>query len=222
MSAANRIIDAAQPLLDYLSRLPSRFSENGDISFDSVRGRIPELVRVMETCLERLPGMGLKIETIKYIAIALADETLIFSKWRHAGEWKQNSLEKEIFNTNVSGEKFFELLEKEGLLDPELAELFYICLCLGFGRKRGDIPELKHKLYMIISHRLPDDERTLSPGARQAIRTPERRLPPMFGIRSIAVVFCVAIALYYVAQRWMWNDAVEIIKSISLEFMKGY
>ena len=222
MLTTNGIIDAAQPALDYLLKLPSHFLKNDDVSLESVRGNLVDIVHKMEIDLEKLSGMRFKIETIKYIVTALADETLIFSKWRHADEWKKHSLEKEIFNTNVSGERFFELLEKKGFVDPQLAELFYICLCLGFGRKRADIFTLKHKLYMIISHRLPDDERHLSPGARNAIRVPESQLPPMFGLWSLAIVLCVSVTLYYMAGRWIWNDAVELIHNISLELTKGY
>jgi len=218
---ANGVIEAVQPVLDCLLKLRAQLSENRDISLNSARGRILDLMHEAEARLEKLPGMRARIETAKYITAALVDETLIFSKWRHAEEWKKESLEKEIFNTNVSGERFFELLEKEGLLDPELAELFYTCLCLGFRRKRADTAEMKQKLYMMISSRLPDDERHLSPGARQAVRAPESRLPLLFGVWGTLIVIGLFFALYLTAGQWIWNDAAELIHTTRLRFIKG-
>ena len=222
MAITNGVIGAVQPVLEYLLKLRAQFSKNEDIPLESVRKRLLDLIHEAEACLKKLPEMGMKIDVIKYIATALADEIIIFSRWRHAEQWKTQSLEKEIFNTNVSGERFFELLEKEGRSDPQLAELFYICLCLGFQRKKADVLKMKENLYMLISSRLPDAERHLSPGAQQAIRVAEKRLPPLFGMWAFVIVIGASVMFYYIAGKWIWNDAVELIHTISLELIKGY
>jgi type IV/VI secretion system ImpK/VasF family protein len=220
MPADNVIINAAQPVLDFLVGFSRRSSKDGDVSLDSVRRRLMDMIREAMAQMEKEPGMGLKMETVRYVLAALADETLIFSDWPHAEDWKRNSLEKAIFNTNVAGERFFELLEKEGFFDPRLAELFYICLCLGFGRKRTDAPGLKHKLYMMISSRMPDDERHLSPAARQAVRVPESRFPPMFGLWSLVILAGVAVVFYFIAGQWVWNEVAEQAREVS-EYLKS-
>lgn len=222
MATTNEMIETVQPVLDYLLKLRLRFSENEDISLNSVRSHLLNLIHEMEIGLKKLPSMGTKIELAKYVLTALADEMLIFSKWSHAEEWKELSLEKELFDTNVSGERFFELLEKEGRSDPSLAELFYICLCLGFQRKKADVLKMKQNLYMLISSRLPDDERHLSPGAQKAIKVEEKRLPPLFGVWTLVIVMGVSVMFYYIAGKWIWDDAVELIHAISLELIKGY
>ncbi|VEN74642.1 conserved hypothetical protein [Candidatus Desulfarcum epimagneticum] len=214
MSFDNKMIHAAHPVLDCLVGFSTRLSENDAISLDSLRGRLLGLIREMENSLEKLPGMSSRIVTADYALTALIDDTLSFSQWRHAEEWKKHPLEEEIFNTNAAGERFFELLEKEGLLDPRLGELFYICLCLGFGRERADAPRLKQKLYMMISPPIPDDDRNLSPDAPPPPQAPETRLPRKIGLWSFAIVLGAAVIFYLIASQWTWLDAAEQIKTL--------
>jgi type VI secretion system protein ImpK len=82
--------------------------------------------------------------------VALVDELAIVSDWAYRTEWAQESLELEIFNTNVAGEEFFDRLnalrkrytssrdEEERETTLGALEVFYTCLECGFkGRHRG-------------------------------------------------------------------------------------
>ncbi|MHC4506367.1 MAG: DotU family type IV/VI secretion system protein, partial [Planctomycetota bacterium] len=89
-------------------------------------------------------------EDARYAMVALVDELAIVSEWAYRTEWAQESLELEVFNTNVAGEEFFDRLnalrkrftstrdeeERETVLGA--LEVYYTCLECGFkGRHRG-------------------------------------------------------------------------------------
>ncbi|MHC4469623.1 MAG: DotU family type IV/VI secretion system protein [Planctomycetota bacterium] len=89
-------------------------------------------------------------EAARYAMVALVDELAIVSEWAYRTEWAQESLELEVFNTNVAGEEFFDRLnslrkrytssrdeeERETILGA--LETYYTCLECGFkGRHRG-------------------------------------------------------------------------------------
>lgn len=79
-------------------------------------------------------------EQVKYALAAFIDETVINSENNCREAWITEPLQTQFFNDNLAGENFFKRLET---LLPDLrrhldvAEVFYLCLALGFqGRYR--------------------------------------------------------------------------------------
>ncbi|HCI48746.1 MAG: hypothetical protein A2977_01875 [Alphaproteobacteria bacterium RIFCSPLOWO2_01_FULL_45_8] len=97
----------------------------------------------------------------QYIMVALADEIFINLNWRGSEEWKDNLLESLIYNTQDSGDKFFEnldlLLGAKSSQSTDMAALYLFALGLGFkGRYRGTKNEdelfaYRKKLYRYIT-----------------------------------------------------------------------
>ncbi|MDR1488259.1 MAG: DotU family type IV/VI secretion system protein [Holosporales bacterium] len=102
-----------------------------------------------------------KLEEAKYIMTALADEVFINIRWEGAKFWRFSLLEKQMFQSEISGEKFFlnldEFIVDSNNTNDEIAFLYLMSLSLGFkGRYRGAENEheylswYKDKLYSIL------------------------------------------------------------------------
>ena len=90
-------------------------------------------------------GYGMYKEA-EYVMAALADETFLNADWPGKQDWRL--LEQELFQTHVSGELFFQKLEKL-LVNPsfsnDLGMIYYYALSLDFqGQYRGFDP--RHQL----------------------------------------------------------------------------
>ncbi|MBF0232050.1 MAG: DotU family type IV/VI secretion system protein [Desulfamplus sp.] len=218
----NIIIASCQPIFEYILQMRSNYKTGKPFPMDEVRNECLDLLKRMETNLLKYPKNHSRLDIVKYIITSLIDEIIIFSAWTNSDEWQAHPLEMELFGKSVAGERFFELLESYGYRDPELAELFYICLSIGFDRKIVQEKEYKQRLYALIINRLPEDERRLSPGAEEAIVGDKVNLPPMFGYMTVAIVLVVAIFVYVVASQMLWNDASEFINNLSATITKGY
>ncbi len=210
----NVIIEKAQPVMEYIIDQRRKF-ETAEVMPDVLRLELKKKLSDMETELLKFHQIHSRLDTIKYVLTALIDEIVIFSNWRYVDQWQINPLEMEIFGKNIAGERFFSLLEKEGYSDPEMAELFYLCLCLGFKRDEKKYWEYKQRLYALIPNRLPEDERRLAPGAEETIQRKLNQLPPLIGLMVLVIVIFVSAILYGVASQWLWNDAADLIHNIS-------
>lgn len=215
----NEVIKAARPVIDYLLGFRYRLEIGVQIDLHTLRGDLLNLLGGVEGQLGRVAAMHPRINTIKYVLTGLADEVILTSNWTHAREWHERLLEMEFFKTSVVGERFYDLLEQEGYRDPELAELFYTVLVLGFrGRYRNKEDELriiKQRVYAVLPQRLPDDERRLSPGAEYVIAGNQKNLPPLVGFGAVAGVLLFAALFYTIASQWMWSDITEVIHQVS-------
>jgi len=222
---ANEVIKAARPIIDYLLGFRYRIELGESIDLHTLRGELLNILGGIESRLSSVPAMHSRINAIKYILTGFSDEVILSSNWPHAREWRERLLEMEFFKTSVVGERFFDLLEQIGYHDPEMAELFFTILALGFrGRYRNNQEELriiKQRVYAVLPNRLPEDERHLSPGAEHVITGKQTNLPRIFGFGAVAGVLLASLIFYIVASQWMWNDIVKVIHQVSSSLVGG-
>lgn len=211
----NPVVFSVQGILDTLAGLRIRFEAGETLSQSQVREILKEKLDEMENMLVRFPQLHSRKQTIKYVIVALVDEVMIFSNWPYAKNWQQNPLELEVFGRSIAGENFFSLLENEGYKDPELAELFFICLCFGFNRNDRQYRDYKQRLYALIPQRMPEDERRLSPGAEDTIGGRENTLPPLIGHTALIIAIFVSTLCYWIASQWLWHDAADYFHYVS-------
>jgi type IV/VI secretion system ImpK/VasF family protein len=225
MTPHQSVMKAIKPMTDYLLHLKLRFASNENIDPGVLREELKGRLEDMQNRLSQLPIPGIhnRFETIKYIFAALSDEIIYHSNWEYSDQWLNNPLEAEVMEAAVAGEEFFRLLERDGLNDPLMAELFYTCLVLGFGRDRPDYHDLKRRLYMILPDTLPENEQQLSPGAETYIAGQIPRLPPMFGFLSLAFVTVIFSLLYVSANHILWERAADFLRVIRITLLTdGY
>jgi len=218
----NSIVKASEPLLNYLLKLIHQFESNAFVAYDDTRVQLNLLLLDVEKNLESNPVIHEKIKTVKYILAALIDHVLTFSKWDGAAKWCENLFEMKFFNTAIAGDKFYEIIQNEGMNDPELAEILF--LCLNFWAPfytRSDIPivDLKQRLYYLIPERLPNDDREISKRVDKMVTQNEKLRSPALGFWIFAIIISVCTAIYIQASIWIWEDAVKIITDISEKLM---
>ncbi len=101
---------------------------------------ISTIKNIINTILNNSHGYHKDIEEIKYIMAALSDEIFLNLRWEGSKVWKFTLIEKQLFQTEIAGNKFFIDLEKTliNLQNEELAFVYLMALSLGFkGKFRG-------------------------------------------------------------------------------------
>jgi type VI secretion system protein ImpK len=118
-----------------------KIQETGDLgSEDSLRKLLISYIKDFErTCLAHgKPADG--VEQAKYALTAFLDETIINSDNNCKESWTAETLQIKFFNDSLAGENFFKRLETmlpDLRKNLEVAEVYYLCLALGFqGRYR--------------------------------------------------------------------------------------
>jgi type VI secretion system protein ImpK len=215
----NPLRAAVKPMIDYLLGFRYRLETGAEIDLYGLRKDILNTLQTVDVVLRSSPGLHSRVETIRYLLVGLADEVILSSTWSKAKEWREKLLEMELFKTSVAGERFFDLLERDGYRDPELADFFYICLALGFRGKyrsrENEIGAIKQRVYAVSPSRLPDDERMLTPGADFAYTGGDKIMPRIFGISTVVAVLVVATIGYFIASQWLWSAIAETIHAIA-------
>ena len=218
----NILMNSVRPVFEYLIGLRCRLDSDEKIGIDHLQSELSVIVEKMLSDLNKTLELKEKIYTVGYIVTSLLDNAINYSRWEHADKWRDHLLEEKYFETNVAGDKFFELLQKHGYQDHDLAEIFYNCLLLGFQNDNEEVPKIKNRLYRLINDRLPEDDRFISPGAEQVIAKKDQFLPPMFGTLAIIIIIMILTGLYLIISQWMWNDAAKLIHDTANILRNGY
>ncbi|MDR0630800.1 MAG: DotU family type IV/VI secretion system protein [Holosporales bacterium] len=125
----------------------------------------------------RLPHV--LIADVKYIMSVLADEVFINLRWEGAPYWRFTLLEKQIFQTEVAGDRFFALLDEMianyNSNNEEVLFIYLMALSLGFKGRYRDCEDsdtqilwYKDRLYSML-HTKPS--RLFYPGRTQMIES---------------------------------------------------
>ena len=179
------------------------------------------------------------IEEAKYVMVVLADEIFINLKWEGAKLWRFSLLEKQIFHSEVAGDKFFsmldEIIENLNSSSDELAFVYLMALSLGFkGKYRGienssdRLAWYKEKLYSKL-HDKPS--RLFYPGRGKLIEecydytyTDDNKafLPDTkFWTWCVIAVISVYIVVSYFVWYNITNDVSDVLHKIYEQTRQG-
>lgn len=158
-----------------------------------LRRSLIQLVEDQEGELRAHPELKKTYEKARYPIVALADEVALNTKWRGQEEWEDELLEQHFFGTSIAGEEFFERLKEVRPEDDQLAEIYFICLSLGFrGRYRSrpeERQELQQRLYSQIPDRITKKSDLLSPGVYdQNVERDMTKLPVVSAARYAVIL----------------------------------
>lgn len=210
---------AVKPMIDFLLGFRYRLETGAEIDLYSLRRDLLATLQGVDATMRQNASLHARVDTLRYLLVGLADEVILDSTWERAKEWREKLLEMELFKTSVAGERFFDLLDRDGYRDPELAEFFYICLALGFRGKyrsrENELIDIRQRVYAVSPGRLPDDERVLTPGADWAFTGGDKVMPRVFGISTVLTVLLVATIGYFIASQWLWSTIAETIHAVA-------
>lgn len=157
-------------------------------------------------------------EAAQFAFVALIDETLIYQSWPGQTHWQETPLERRLFGSCIAGEhlptQIETLLKERNPLSRDLAEIYLMCLVLGFrGRLRdndeeGHYEEWCRRLFAFTCRRDPEykyvTEMLEQDSVIEPARLPERHLFPD-GFRLLFVIGIVFLLLLGLSQ-WLWSD----------------
>lgn len=159
-----RIADLATEI--FLLGLGVRSREgNGDADFGAVRQGALRLFEELEqnARTERMDPEDLS--AAKYALAAFVDEMVLSSGWPGREEWADEPLQLLYFDTSLAGAGFFEKLDELRSRDgtsPEVIEVYYLCLALGFQGQYG--VQGAERLQALVKVLRDEMERTLPSG----------------------------------------------------------
>jgi type IV/VI secretion system ImpK/VasF family protein len=200
------LYDITKDLFTYLSNLRWRVASGEKPSHEEIQKDIFAVFRNQENRIRKHPAMRPGFDKVKYPLVVFADEMILNSDLENAPDWDAMLLEQHFYETNIGGDRFFELLEEAESPDPQVALILYLCLELGFrGRYASDedtINYLKEELFKAFADTINTGGKRLCPEAypTHSIKQP-RRLPPIHKWHHLIFLVAIIIAVYLLLDR---------------------
>lgn len=145
----NELVNLATPLLQLMLRVKA-----------GIVAPSGEMRHAIESMLKNLEEQGAKrgykeqqLQNAKFALVALVDETVLAGGFTLRDDWALNPMQLQYFKEALAGNKFYERLD--GLLrevesEADVAEIYYLCLLLGFKGKYAVF--LEDQLPGVINH----------------------------------------------------------------------
>ncbi len=224
------LAETCAPFFLYLATF-RRNAETSDLGVETLHEALQGGIDFVGTQCERDPRLSKMFERVWYALVVTADQVVLASSWPHRAGWSMKLLESHYFKTFEGGKRFFQLvaevLEDTGADAPELAEVLFTCMALGFqGELIGERKELERRRRQLF-------EKARLPGALGSVLTPEaygRNSPqntlklPAVGILSIVVVALGAVLFSLLAgdvvTRWKNSALTRSIDRV-IEELEG-
>lgn len=199
-----------------------RNAKTAEIDPDWLRRSLIETIDELEAGVQREPDLKRFWEKGKYALVALADEVALETEWAGQDEWEEDLVEQHYFGTAIAGEEFFVRLKEVAPDEDQLAEVYFLCLSLGFkGRYRSrpeEREEMKQRLYRSVPARLESKNDPLCPGIEDHTVEKEMVLMPAAATLRLVAILIGALGLAIVAGRvivhWRLKSLTELANSI--------
>jgi type VI secretion system protein ImpK len=148
---ANDLLSLSAPLLELVLKIQAGVVEPSH----DIRPLADDLLRQLEEGALQLGYHPRQIEHVKFALVAFLDETVLSPQrdFPLRGEWERSPLQLIYFKIHLAGEEFFDRLElalssADGS-GGDVAEVYYVCLTLGF-KGKYNIYLLEEQLRQVI------------------------------------------------------------------------
>lgn len=206
------------PLFLYLVSFRRKVGKGYQVSLEMVREDLERLFIQMERESRSDPRLDVLYEKSKYPLVVLADEVLLHSDWEHSAAWERALLEEKYFQTNIGGDKIFQIASELRYDEVELAAVLFTAISLGvrgsYYRRPEKLEEIKNKLYRQLSEHLADAQKQLSPEAYRVDDRPPRKMSPAVTLARIAIVAVGFVVLYWAITFLLWGQAAGSLKAV--------
>ncbi len=209
----------ASPLFLYVVTFRRKVSMGIHPDDVSVFRDLDDIFTRMEVDSRADPRLEALFPKAAYPLVVFADEILVGSDWRHASTWSQSHLlEEKYFQTNVGGDKLFQIAEEVGPRDVELAAILYTVISLGvkgaYFREPERLAEIKARLYRHLSDHLASTHGRVTPDAYRVDAGAQVKVRPAVTLLKVAVVVLGGLGLYWAAAYGSWDYAVTELRQI--------
>jgi type VI secretion system protein ImpK len=100
--------------------------------YDQVKADVLRLLTQSENVVKRGLFSQEDYDLCRFMICAWVDEAILNSSWNQKGQWQREPLQRLYYQTLDAGEEVFEKLNRLGLHQREVREVYYLCLALGF------------------------------------------------------------------------------------------
>lgn len=162
------------------------------------------------------------IDDCTYALVAFIDEVVQGSQWHDAQNWRLNPLQMVMFGENVAGENFYHRLRQVRQRSTEAAEVYFICMVLGFQGVYG-LPSRRHQSTE-REELIEDLRRELGRGAKKRLAPRglprdrgdgQRRSFPMVPAAVLSIVLSVLVgAALFIVLAVLRSNTVDRIMAI--------
>lgn len=214
------LYDVVNDLFIYLTTFRWRIDAGVNLSLDRVQKDLQQIFHVQEVKIRQNPSLASAYNQVQYALVVFADEVILNSDWMNAVEWERDLLELRFFETDVGGDRFFDLCEDLEMDDPEVAAIFYNCLALGFrGRYDADAEELRQIKQDLLEKCTPVTEAVDDKLAPQAYAVARGRkfikLPMILKWHHIIFIVLLLVGVYVVLDRFIiWHHYTSTINHV--------
>ncbi len=224
-----RLIDCFVLLMAYVSLLLRR-DPVGQADYETVRNDVRRLIGHSENCMSKGGMDHADYDMARFAVFAWIDEAVMNSDWEGRRMWQKALLQRQYYETVEAGEVFFDRLNRIGLHQRDIREVYYVCLAMGFTgqyRNEGDsvlLEGLKNENLKILTgsalgvSSLSNREMFPEAYAQEAVQTPpdlaKKRFSPVTVMFLAAPVILYA-ALYIVYRFVLSNIGQSFIQTVS-------
>lgn len=148
---ANELLSLSSPLLELVLKIQAGVVEPSQ----DLRPLADDLLRQLEDGALQLGYHPRQIEHAKFALVAFLDETVLSPQrdFPLRGDWERSPLQLVYFKVHLAGEEFFDRLElalaSADSGGGDVAEVYYVCLTLGF-KGKYNIYLLEEQLRQVI------------------------------------------------------------------------
>jgi type VI secretion system protein ImpK len=126
-----RLTDCFMELIAYTAYFLRSVSEKQS-PYDQVKADIQRLLSQSDDCVRRDLFPQEDYDLARFAVCAWVDEAILNSPWQEKDQWKREQLQRIYYRTTDAGEEFFERLNRLGLHQRDVREVYFLCLALGF------------------------------------------------------------------------------------------
>ena len=214
-----QIFRLASPLFLSLVSFRRKVQKGFPVSDTLVKGEVDEIFARMEREARQDPRLDALYARAKYPLAVLADEVLLSCDWPHAEAWqREHLLEQRFFQSNIGGDKLFQIASELRYDDVEMAAILHTAICLGvrgtYHRKPEKLAEIKSKLYRQLSEYLVEVQKQITPDAYFVSAKKSTRVSPAVTLARVAIVAVGIVVLYFLVSRGLWAGLVSELRSV--------
>jgi type VI secretion system protein ImpK len=188
-----------------------------------VRQRIQEIFEEQKREASRDPQLYKLYEKAHYLLAVAVDGVILNSSWPERTGW--TLLETEEFGTSIGGEEFFQRLRDPAYKDPELLEVFFLCLSVGFAGKYFNQPEelaeIRQDLFLRLSDVPRDMDDQVTPTVYGETQGEDFTSMPVENILKLATLVVGVLILLAVGSKVFYSASVSDITEQAEQLSNG-
>ncbi|MFH1999330.1 MAG: DotU family type IV/VI secretion system protein [Planctomycetota bacterium] len=187
-------------------------------TMDWVEGKVRGFLEDMRQAALHNPGLSVAIQEAKYPLVYFTIEVLQGCGWPEDPVRELRLFAPDTFDTQIGGEDFFTRARDLNPQNPEVIEIFFKCLCLGFkGRYADQLMRLREERERLM-RRLPLDRISgphFCPQAYEYTDTRDFVKLPMVATLRIAIAAVALICLiFWVSYKYTSSTLDDVGKGL--------